>query len=227
MQLSLLRSSLDAFAEALRGGYASGLEALYESIDPWQAAWPPTSPGALPSTLDAALANDRTRAFWQGHAYLPKETLIALAEHNPEGVNLAFGRLFNTDLDLGSRYRGFTFYLDELLEELRRAKGPAAPPTHYHDDYRAPSLYCALRYPDTDAYFESDVYARALTYLRAPNVSTAPDPERFEKTVRVVRTFMGAHEALWAAHTRRLTDSDYREPSALLVSEYFRYLAEQ
>lgn len=227
MQLQLLRDGLDQFADSLNQGYDTGLAALYESIQPWQQVWPPATPSDLAKTLEDALHNTRSRSYWQGHAYQPKEVLVTLARANPEGVNLAFGRLFNRSLSLGERYSGFVYYLDEMLREWQRDQGPQAAQIHHHDDYRAPSLYCALRFPEEDAYFESEVYAAALRKLRAPNVSPAPDPDRFEKTVRVIGNFMDKHESLQAAHARRLTNADYSKTCRLLVSEFLRYLAQQ
>jgi len=225
MKVSVLRDGAAAFRDALRKGWTSGLEALYETVPHWQAAWPPATPADLPTTIEAALQNSRTRGFWQGHAYYPKEAVIALAKREPDMLNLAFGRLFNSDLDLAQRYSQFVYYLDESLEEFRRANRVAAPPTHYHDDYRMPSLYCCLHSPATHAYFEHEVYQKALTTLEARDISPAPDPERFAKSTKVAMTFLGNTDGWWEAHTGRLIDGDYREVSALSASEFFRFLA--
>ncbi len=224
MQLALLRESLADFATALAQGWSSGLEALYETIPHWQQHWPPADAHQLAPTLDAALANTRTRGYWQDHAYYPKEVILQLAEFSPEMINLAFGRLFNLELDLADRYSQFVYYLDEVLQELRRAKSTQTIASHYHDDYRMPSLYCTLRFPDTHAYFESDTYNAALAKLRARDITGVADPSRFAKTTKVVLNFAAQTEGLAGAHQKRLLKADYTKPAALLVSEYFRFL---
>lgn len=228
MQVAVLRETVEGFGRALAGGYETGLEPLYQTVTRWQTAWPPASPAELAQALDAALANDRTRAFWSTRAYFPKEALLEMAAFAPEMINMAFGRLFSPNVDLGDRLSGFVFYLDEVHAEMRRA-GPSharkTHVTHYHDDYRAPSLYCALRYPDTHAYFEPDVYLRALEVLRAPRVGPVVDPSRFAKTVKVAMAFLGRDETVAEAHRARLRPGDYAEPCALLASEYFRYVS--
>ncbi len=234
MQLDLLRQSITAFGRALDQSWSSGLEPLYETIAHWQAHWPPPTSTELVSTLDACLSNHQTRAFWQGHAYFPKEALLTLAGYSPEMLNLAFGRLFNESEDLANRYSGFVFYLDEVLEEFRRhqpVRGRGLI-THHHADYRAVSLYCACRYPATHAYFEAEVYVRVLKAMRAPSVGTVADASRFAKTVKVVQTFMGKDESFVAAqagrfartHRNPLHTDSYSEPSALVVSEWMRWV---
>ena len=233
MQVSILKESLSAFERDLSGGWRSGLEPLYETVATWQAHWPPPTPADLPTTLDACLANSQTRAFYQGHAYFPKEALLELAERSPEMVNLAFGRLFRVGEDLGERYAGFVHYLDEVLGELRRQRPQTKRNTHYHDDYRAPSLYCACRLPDTHAYFEGEAYLAALRRLRAKDVGTVADPTRFAKTVKVVLTFLGKEAAFAKTQARRLETGSsvfvggepWRGPSALVASEFFRWMA--
>ena len=233
MQLDLLRQSLSDFFRDLQAGWRSGLEPLYETVAAWQAHWPPPTPAALPATLDAALTNSQTRAFYQGHAYYPKEALLQLAETAPEMVNLAFGRLFREGEDLGDRFAAFTHYLDEVLGEVRRVHPRTKFNTHHHDDYRAPSLYCACRHPATHAYFEADVYLGALRALRAKDVGTVADPTRFAKTVKVIMTFARKEAACAKTQDARrdptspiyLGAGAYLEPSALLASEYFRYVS--
>ena len=234
MQLNVLRESITAFSRDLNAGWASGLEPLYETVAHWQAAWPPATPADLAPTLDAALANQQTRAFWQGHAYFPKESLLTLATYAPEMVNMAFGRLFNASEELAARYSGFVFYLDEVLEEYRRhqpirSRGMI---THHHADYRAPSLYCACRFPATEAYFESEVYLRSLRILKAPNVGSVADASRFAKSVKVVWTFLQKDETFVKTQIARFAEThrnplhvaSYRGDCALVVSEFFRWL---
>ena len=233
MKLDALTATLGAFRESLDRGWSSGLEGLYEAVAAWQAAWPPPTPADLPATLARALESSRTRAFWQGQAYFPKEALIELSAFAPEVVNLAFGRLFNRELPLGRRFGGFVDYLDEVsAERTRVGSSRRQPTTHYHDDLRAPSLYCACRYPATDAYFEPEPYLASLRHLRAPGVGTFAEPDRFEKSVRVVLAFINKDAAfaktqaarLEPSHRNALPAGAYREPSALIVSEYFRWL---
>ncbi len=224
MQLAILNDTLRLFFEALDKGWETGLEPLYETISTWQEAWPPSSPSALATTLDAALSNQQTRAYWQGHAYFPKEVMMQFAEFAPDMTNLAFGRLFNEEVELGDRFRGFNFYLDEVLGEMRRQDLKKAPSTHYHDDNRAPSLYCLCRYPSSHGYFEHDVYRNALLVLKARNVESVVDATRFAKTVKVVNTFVRKDEAYNKIHLKRLKKADYKEPTALIASEYFRFL---
>ncbi len=224
MQLAILNDTLKQFFDALAKGWETGLEPLYETIRTWQEAWPPASPSALSTTLDAALSNQQTRAFWQGHAYFPKEVMMQFADFAPDMTNMAFGRLFNEEVELGDRFRGFNFYLDEVLGELRRLDLNKAPATHYHDDNRAPSLYCTCRYPSSHAYFEHDVYRNALLVLKARDVESVVDATRFAKTVKVVNTFVRKDEAYIKAHTKRLKKADYKAPAALIASEYFRFL---
>jgi len=224
MQLVILKETLQQFFEALDRGWETGLEPLYETIATWQEAWPPSSPSELSPTLDKALSNQRTRAFWQGHAYLPKEVLMQFASFAPDMTNMAFGRLFNEDVELGDRFRSFNFYLDEVLTELKRQDLKKAPSTHYHDDNRAPSLYCLCRYPSTHAYFEHDVYRKALLVLKARDVDAVVDASRFAKTVKVINTFVAKNEGHVKTHLKRLAHADYKEPTALIASEYFRFL---
>lgn len=228
MQVAVLRDTISAFAKALHDGYESGLEPLYETIPHWAAAWPPATPERLPEVLDAALTNTRSRVYWNTRAYFPKEALLEMARFAPDMLNMAFGRLFAADVDLGDRLSGFVFYLDEIFGELRRHAPSHARKTHvthYHGDYRAPSLYCALRFPETHAYLEPDVYLQALAVLKAPNVGPVAEASRFAKSVRVVRNFLGKEPMVAAAHAQRLRPGDYDGPAALLVSEYFRFLA--
>ena len=224
MQLAILNDTLKQFFDALAQGWETGLEPLYETISTWQDAWPPTSPSALSATLDAALSNQQTRAFWQGHAYFPKEVMMQFADFAPDMTNMAFGRLFNEEVDLGDRFRGFNFYLDEVLGEMRRLDLKKVPSTHYHDDNRAPSLYCACRYPSTHGFFEHDVYRNALLLLKARDVGSVVDATRFAKTVKVVNTFVRKEEAFVKVHLKRLKKTDFKEPAALVASEYFRFL---
>ncbi len=234
MQLDLLRQSITGFARDLDAGWSSGLEPLYETVAHWQAHWPPPSPDELSPTLDQCLSNAQTRAFWQGHAYFPKESLLALAAYSPAMVNLAFGRLFNEAEDLAARYSGFVFYLDEVLEELRRHQPVRSRGmiTHHHADYRAASLYCACRFPATHAYFEADVYQHALKALKAPNVGSVADASRFAKSVKVVWTFMHKDETFVktqgarfaGTHRNPLHAASYRGDCAVVVSEYFRWV---
>ena len=223
MQVALLRDSIHDFHIALSKGWSSGLEPLYQTIPVWQQTWPPASPHQLAETIEVALTNTKSRSFWQGHAYYPKEVIQTMSRKMPEMVNLAFGRLFNLDMELGPRFSQFIFYLDECLDELRRNDLKTAPPTHYHADYRMPSLYCLLRYPEDHGYFESDLYNKALHALNAPNISGVADASRFYKSTKAIKAFM-AKEGLEKAHLARLDQSDFREPCALLVSEYFRFL---
>ena len=224
MQLSILQASLSDFAVALSRGWASGLEPLYETVGHWQDAWPPGAPDELAATLDRALANSTSRAFWQGHAYDPKAVLLQFAGFAPEVLNMAFGRLFSEKEDLGGRLRGFVFYLDEILGELRRKRPLKAPPTHYHDDYRAASLYCALRFPQSHAYLEAERYLQALKLLKARDVGTVADPDRFAKTVKVIGVFVAKTDGLREAHTERTRHTAAYPDSALLASEYIRFL---
>lgn len=224
MQLTILKDTLQLFFNALAQGWVTGLEPLYETIPSWQEAWPPASPSNLSSTLDKALTNQQTRAFWQGHAYFPKEVIIQFATFAPDMTNMAFGRLFNEEVELGDRFHGFNFYLDEVLGELRRQDLKKAPSTHYHDDYRAPSLYCLCKYPATHAYFEHDVYRKALLVLKARDVDSVVDATRFAKTVKVVNTFVAKEDAYVRTHLKRLNAIDYKESCALIASEYFRFL---
>ena len=228
MQVAALRETVAEFGRALAAGYESGLAPLYESITHWQAAWPPQQAADLPVVLDAALRNSRSRVYWNTRAYLPKEVLLELAAFAPEVINMAFGRLFNESTELGERLSGFVFYLDEAFEEMRRSRRHTrrAHPSHYHADYRAPSLYCALRLPATHAYFEPTVYLSALRRLRAPNIEPVADASRFAKSVRVAMTFLGRDEGVGDAHRARLLPGDYTGTSALLASEYFRFLAD-
>ena len=91
------------------------------------------------------------------------------------------------------------------------------------------------RYPATDAYLEPDTYLTALSRLRAPQVATFAEPDRFEKTVRVVLTFMAKDPAfaktrasrLAPTHRNALPPEAYREDCALVVSEYFRWLVDR
>jgi len=224
MQLAILNNSLEKFFLALNNGWESGLEPLYETISTWQAVWPPASPSALSATLDTALSNQQTRAFWQGHAYFPKEVMMQFADFAPDMTNMAFGRLFNEEVELGDRFRGFNFYLDEVLSELRRLDFNKAPSTHYHDDNRAPSLYCTCRFPSSHAYFEHDVYKNALLFLKAREVGSVIDASRFAKTVKVVNAFIAKNEAYTNTHLKRLNAVGYAQPAALIASEYFRFL---
>ena len=235
MQLAILKASISAFERDLSAGWRSGLEPLYETVAAWQAHWPPASPADLASTLDACLSNSQTRAFYQGHAYYPKEALLELCAVSPEMVNLAFGRLFREGEDLGDRFAGFVHYLDEVLAELRRHRPHTKRNTHYHADYRAPSLYCACRLPATHAYFEADAYLSALRHLRAKDIGTVAEPTRFAKTVRVVTTFLAKEAAFAKTQARRLergTDvfvggDPWRGESALAASEFFRWVSER
>ena len=225
MQVDALRGGLADFASALRNGWVSGLEPAYEAAAAWRRSWPPAGDDALADALDTALASTRSRALWQGHAYDPKGALIALTRFQAPTVRQAFGRLFSRELDLGARLRGFTHYLDELTAEYRRAHPDRSFPTHYHDDYRAPSLYCFLRYPGTDAYLEPGVYLAAMRRLRARDLGPVADPERFAKSVRVVLTFAARTEGLAQAHAARLApEDDASDLPALLASEFFRFL---
>ena len=234
MQVDLLRQSLSAFLRDLRTGWRSGLEPLYETVAAWQTHWPPPTPADLPATLDACLANTQTRAFYQGHAYYPKEALLDLSRASPEMVNLAFGRLFRDGEDLGDRFAAFVHHLDEVLAEIRRARPHTKFNTHHHDDFRAPSLYCACRLPGTHAYFEADTYQTALRKLNAKNVGAIAGPSRFAKTVKVVMTFAKKDAAFAKTQDARadptsrlfLGPDSYTEESALLASEYFRHLAQ-
>ncbi|MFK8055827.1 MAG: hypothetical protein AB8F78_06875 [Saprospiraceae bacterium] len=224
MQLAILKDTLQLFFKALDKGWESGLEPLYETIPSWQKAWPPASPSTLAETIELSLSNQQTRGFWQGHAYFPKEVIIQFASFAPDMTNMAFGRLFNEDVELGDRFRGFNYYLDEVLGELRRQDLKKAPATHYHDDCRAPSLYCMCRFPSTHAYFEHDVYRTALLVLKAREVDSVVDATRFAKTVKVVNTFVAKDDDFVKSHLKRLNKSDFLEPAALIASEYFRFL---
>jgi len=224
MQLVIFKETLQQFCDSLNKGWESGLERLYQTIPTWQSAWPPTNASELSATLDRSLSNQQTRAFWQGHAYLPKEVIMQFASFAPDMTNMAFGRLFNEEVELGDRFRGFNYYLDEVLGELRRKDLKNAPATHYHDDNRAPSLYCLCRFPSTHAYFEHDTYRKALLLLKAREVGSVEDATRFAKTVKVVNTFVNKDESFLKTHLRRLGDLDYKEPAALIASEYFRFL---
>ena len=229
MQVAALRETVEQFGGALSRGYETGLEPLYQTVTNWQAAWPPATPADLGAVLDRALTNDRSRAYWATEAYFPKEVLLEMADFAPEALNMAFGRLFNPGVELGDRLSGFVFYLDEIHAELQRAAPSHARKrhaTHYPADYRAPSLYCALRYPATHAYLEPEVYLRALGRLKAPKVGPVADPTRFAKSVKVAMAFLAKDERALEAHAERLRPGDYAEPCALLASEYFRFLAD-
>ena len=233
MQLNLLREQLAGFVRALGSGWRSGLEPLYETVAAWQAHWPPPTPADLPQTLDACLSNTQDRSFYQGHAYYPKDALLKLAASAPEMVNLAFGRLFNESEELGDRYGAFVHYLDEVLGEVRRQAPGSKFNTHHHDDYRAPSLYCACRHPATHAYFEADAYLATLRAVRAKDIGTVADATRFAKTVKVVLTFLSKEEGFAKTQTARLERGSahfvggdpYRKPCALVASEFFRFVA--
>ncbi len=225
MQLDLLREHLDAFVGALAGGYQTPLTHLYESIALWQNEWPPTGVSELAPTLERAIGNTQTRRLWQGHAYFPKEVLLELTRHSPEMINLALAQLFDEKAELGDRFSKFNFVLDQMLDDVRRTRPLKAPVTHYHDDYRAPSLYTTLRLPATHAYFEPGSYLAALGRLRAPDVGRVADAGRFAKSVRVINTFLAKDERMPHAHLGRLESTDYRGPAALLASEFFHFLS--
>jgi len=173
----------------------------------------------LEDMIDSSIQSQLTRRLWRGKNFEPKEMMMAFAKMNPDFVSQMFRDLHNQSKAIDGRIDRFMFYCDELLRDFKNKNAAKVDNNHFHDHWML-SIYLALEYPADYAIYDKVLFHKMLTYVKAKNISEAPDTERYFKVTKLILGFMQKEEGLIEIHQKRLNpDIHYTGLSGMMVYE--------
>lgn len=173
----------------------------------------------LYKTFDESLTSKISNRLWINDNYYPKERMLQFIKLEPEQVKFMFQDLMKESKDLTGRVGRFIFLCDELLKYLKKTDELADD--HYHNNRKAVALYLALAYPDKYCLFDYPKFYNMLTQLKAPNIPTEFEIDRYFKGCRTIAQFIYKDERIQeVAEQNKLTES-----SVVIVYDFMCYLS--
>ena len=173
----------------------------------------------LEEMIDRSIESQMTRRLWRGKNFEPKEMMMAFAKMNPDFVSQMFRDFHDQSKAIDGRMDRFMFYCDELLRDYKNKHATKVDNNHFHDHWML-SLYLSLEYPSDYAIYDIVLFRKMLTYLKAKNISEAPDAERYFKVTKLILGFMQKEQGLIEAHQKRLDpNTHYTDLSGMMVYE--------
>ena len=228
MNLKKIQEAFKAYKTYLKSPKRDERLYLWESQKIFQANWS-LEERDLQEMYDESLQNTTTRRMWNRQAYEPKRMMLLFWEAAPDFVTQMFKELYNEDKPIDIRVSRFAFYCDQLLEDYRENHPGTIENSHYHnDDYQIISLYLALRYPASYAYYSFSAFTSALKQFGVVNIPRVNDFERFVKVSRTIFKLMQKEEDLLELHTKRIKpEKHYSDESLMIVTDFLLWLESQ
>ena len=225
MNLKKIQEAFKAYKTYLKSPKRDERLYLWESQKIFQDNWS-LEERDLQEMYDESLQNTTTRRMWNRQAYEPKRMMLLFWEAAPDFVTQMFKELYNEDKPIDIRVSRFAFYCDQLLEDYRENHPGTIENSHYHnDDYQIISLYLALRYPASYAYYSFSAFTSALKQFGVVNIPRVNDFERFVKVSRTIFKLMQKEDDLLELHTKRINpEKHYSDESLMIVTDFLLWL---
>ena len=225
MNLKKIQEAFKAYKTYLKSPKRDERLYLWESQKIFQDNWS-LEERDLQEMYDESLQNTTTRRMWNRQAYEPKRMMLLFWEVAPDFVTQMFKELYNEDKPIDIRVSRFAFYCDQLLEDYRENHPGTIENSHYHnDDYQIISLYLALRYPASYAYYSFSAFTSALKQFGVVNIPRVNDFERFVKVSRTIFKLMQKEDDLLELHTKRINpEKHYSDESLMIVTDFLLWL---
>jgi hypothetical protein len=226
MILSRIQESVAAYRQWLQSVRQHPHVYPWETLQNFQAHWNPDDPDPA-AMYDRCLQNSETRRMWQTESWYPKRMMMEFWRFEPRTLRMMFDDLFNETRETEARIGRFLFGCDMLLRDFRRAHPTSVENNHYHGDYRMIALYLALRYPESYASYDFQVFRTALERFGARDLPQENYPARSFKVMRTLMSFLDKDPAVDAALRRHLHPRrHFQGRTLLLAGDFCRFVAE-
>lgn len=226
MVLAKIQDSIAAYRQWLQSVRQHPHLYPWETLQNFQAHW--NTEEADPAAMyDRSLQNSETRRLWQTETWYPKRMMLEFWRYEPRTVRMMFDDLFNETRELEARIGRFLFGCDLLLRDYKRAHPTTVENNHYHGDYRMIALYLALRYPESYAPYDFQLFRQTLERLGARDLPDENDPMRCFKVMRTLMNFLEKDPAVTAAMQRHLHPRrHFTGKTLLLAADFCRFVGQ-
>jgi hypothetical protein len=163
-----------------------------------------------------------TGNLWANPHWFPKAVMLQFIEKDKERVRQMFRDLFNEDENIDKRIERFVFNCDQLRDEVY---GKDNGKNHFHDGQRMVSLYLAFRFPEKYAIYKYTEFKKFMEVVKAKNVPTTGEYERFFKVVRTIYAILKNDNELISLHQSLLEDDCYEGETLMLAQDFIFIIA--
>ncbi|WP_235296381.1 hypothetical protein [Portibacter marinus] len=221
MKVNLINEVKDAYKSDLKNSFAKPDSLYRRCILNWQTHFD-IDQMRLGPVLAKSLKNDVSGRFWGGERYSIKESLILLANHNPDLFWESIKDLLNEEKMLVMRTDRFLHHCDIIFNDYLKANPNSKEDTHRQGHYSA-SLLLSLQFPMRYALLEYAVFERFCESIEVNDTPIRTDLERFTKIVNATYKVISKDEDFMTAYYQALEHEIYLGPSLDVVSNLMHF----
>ena len=221
MNLTTIRETIGNFSKHLSAQRLCDIDWLYEKqslLCPYDTL----NADNIEGWAQLLFTSDHTQRYWQRPNHRPAELLKALIKFDADMVSTAFRDLFDEQRDLEGRVDRFKFYMEEIIQRIRRNSRSFIESWH-HQDNSIISFYLMIQFPNDYIYYTRSLHENAVTKLGAKPLKAEEDFVRYQKMAKTLHQFIIKDEKLISVHQSRFPQYDYGQ-SRLLVYEYLSFI---
>ena len=221
MNLAAIHDQIDRFNQYLRTQKHCEIDWLYdkqvkladhkrltiENIEQW---------------LSLIFQSNQTQRYWKSESNRSAELMNAMIQFDADMVSTAFNDLFDENRDLEGRIDRFKFYMDEIIQRMRRNNRKFLESWH-HQDNSIISFYLMMQYPTLYTYYTRTLHEKIVESFGAKPLEKAENPVRFQKMGKTIHQIMLKNEMLVDLHKTRFS-SAVIPTSRLLAYELFLFI---
>ncbi len=226
MQLNKLKHYISLYKSFLEKTTEYDEEYKWESLRNFQNNWDIDAPD-FAEMYDQSLQNSVSKRMWTGQNFYPKEMMLKLIKLDTEFVRRMFKDLFNEDKDIEGRVSRFTFGLDELLKDYKKANRTSIENNHFHDHNHIISMYLTFHYPEKYSIFYYSEFRDMMEQLGSVNIPGPYEIDRFFKISRTFYKFLSEDLEIQALQHLKLNPLRHYMGPSLLLSHDFYYTCTQ
>jgi hypothetical protein len=167
---------------------------------------------------DASLRSEHTDNLWANPHWYPKAVMLRFIKHDAERVREMFRKLYDESKPIGERVDRFVYDCEQMIKEVFEYDKKMIH--HFHDSFRAVSLYLAFRYPDKYAIYKFTEFKIFMERVRAKDTPGSGEHERFLQVVKTIYKILLKDNELMEIHRKLLTDNCYKGDTLMLAQDF-------
>ena len=157
--------------------------------------WTPGDVLPLVERLEIVMQSQISQRWWKRDNYRPKELILRLVKMDEELAVIAFKDLANDAASLEGRISRFQFYMEELLQMMRRNNTRDIETDHYQDASMI-SLYIAGWFPEKYSLYPGlQSFASFCRQVGSPDIPVVDDLPRYEKVANIIYKYLQQNNA--------------------------------
>jgi hypothetical protein len=216
MAVNIINKELEVYKKLIASAEYDELY-KWEALKNFQDTWD-IDADDFKTMYDNSFGSKENSNLWANPHWFPKAVMLHFIDHDKERVRQMFRDLYNEDENIDKRFERFVYHCDRIREEVFEYDPRMM--NHFHDGQRMVSLYLAFRYPDRYAIYKFTEFKTFMELVRATDIPSTGQYERFFKVVRTLYNLITKDEELVKLHKAVLTGDCYKGETLMLAQDF-------